>query len=246
MSLSRILKSSGDSASLELFPFRYPDLADEAEGALDGDDHEGGPDDALTEGAGADGERAPSGRERRGRTAVIHELEIDGEVVKRAFEEGYQAGRDAGVRVGREEVHGAGQALAGVLGDLDGLRTRLFRRSETQALEVVLYVAEMVLGHELRTRPELVLSMIQRGLEAVGTRDRIAVFVHPKVYEVVAGPGSRVRFSGFEHVELSADPELAEDGFRIQNDLGEVDSSVHEQIEEIARRLDLRGDGTER
>ncbi len=166
---------------------------------------------------------------------------FDEEAIRRAYEEGYRAGREIGIEVGRDEARGKLGALQGLLADLDGLTMRLLRRAETQAVDLVLAIARTVLRREISVRPESILDMVRHAIALIESHEAIEVHVHPKVLHWIERDG-RDAYDGLlelAHVQIRPDSTLAEDGFRVVAIDADLSADVAQQVEEIARRLEL-------
>ncbi|MFN7955717.1 MAG: FliH/SctL family protein [bacterium] len=166
---------------------------------------------------------------------------FDEEAIRRAYEEGYRAGREIGIEVGRDEARGKLAALHGLLADLDGLTMRLLRRAETQAVDLVLAISKAVLRREISVRPESILDMVRHAIALIESHEAVEVHVHPNVLHWIERDG-RAAYDGLlelAHVQIRGDSALAEDGFRVVAIDADLSADVAQQVDEIARRLEL-------
>lgn len=173
---------------------------------------------------------------------------FDEEAIRRAYEEGYRAGREIGLGLGRDETRGKLAALNALLNDLDGLAMRLLRRAESQAVELVMAIAEAVLRRELTVRRESILDMVRHAIELIEAHETVEVHLHPNVLHWIERDGRAAYDALLEltHVQLRPDSTLPEDGFRVITPSADVTADLSLQLQEIARRLELPQGGERR
>lgn len=175
---------------------------------------------------------APSRREEPAR--IVERATAEAERIReQARVEGYAEGRRAGREQGAAEISTAARALEQALRDLEALRTEVADAVELDAIELALELAEKILATTLELRPELILEVIRGALRRLGDRRRVTVAVNPENLETVrllVGelPG---RGSGIEHCEVVSDERVGVGGAIVRSVEGEVDASVHTQLE---------------
>jgi flagellar assembly protein FliH len=147
--------------------------------------------------------------------------------------EGYEAGRLAGHEHGAAEVAGAASALGQAAHGIQELRAELAESLETDAIELALTLAEKILAGAFQARPELVVEVVQGALRRIGDRRRITVLVNPDDLDVVRAAIGELtaQGSGVELCDLQADQRVGVGSAIVRTAEGEVDASVHTQLE---------------
>jgi flagellar assembly protein FliH len=152
---------------------------------------------------------------------------------EQARAEGYEAGRLAGHEHGAAEVAGAASALGQAAHGVEALRAELAGSLETDAIDLALTLAEKILAGAFQTRPELVVEVVQGALRRISDRRRITVLVNPDDLDVVRAAIGELtaQGSGVELCDLQSEPRVAVGSAIVRTAEGEVDASVHTQLE---------------
>ena len=155
--------------------------------------------------------------------------------VRRAFQAGYELGRD--------EVHArletVAESFVKSLEELAAFRGRLRDRYERELLELSLGIARKIVQQELAERPEIWLGMIRAAVRRAVDREHIVLRVPPalSVYLRDHLPELRASLDAVKELELAEDPALPPGGCVIESRFGEVDIGVEAQIEAVERAL---------
>jgi flagellar assembly protein FliH len=152
---------------------------------------------------------------------------------EQARAEGYEAGRVAGHQEGAGEIAGAASALSEAARGIEALRAEVAEAVETDAIDMALTLAGKILAGALQTRPELVVEVVQGALRRIGDRRRVAVLVNPADFEVVRAAIGELtaQGSGVELCDLQSDQRVGVGSAIVRTAEGEVDASVHTQLE---------------
>jgi flagellar assembly protein FliH len=147
--------------------------------------------------------------------------------------EGYEQGRRAGLEQGSGEISAAASALGEALGGVEALRVETAEAVETDAIELALMLAGKILAGAFQARPQLVVEIVQGALRRLTDRRRITVLVNPSDLEVVKAAIGELtaQGSGVESCDLQSDERIAVGSAIVRTGEGEVDASVHTQLE---------------
>jgi len=175
---------------------------------------------------------------RPGRT--VSELE---EVERRAHEEAFAKGREAGLAAARAETQQAlgqlnaqVQRLEGALASLSKPLEQVTAEVEQQLLNLTLSVARHLVRRELRIDPAQVIAIIREtvALLPAATRD-VRVHMHPEdaavVRERLATP---VADRAWTIVE---DPVMTRGGCRVTTDTAQIDARLETRINSVMAAL---------
>jgi flagellar assembly protein FliH len=150
-----------------------------------------------------------------------------------AHAEGFQAGRAAGHEQGAAEIAAGAAALGEAVSGIQALRTEIVEAVEADAIDLALALAGKILAGAQQARPELVVEVVQGALRRINDRRKITVMVNPADLEVVRGALGELtaQGSGVELCDLQSDERVALGSAIVRTSEGEVDASVHTQLE---------------
>lgn len=165
---------------------------------------------------------------------LIAQAHADAERIRElARAEGYEQGRLTGLEQGSAEIAGASSALSEAVRSVEALRVEVVEAVETDALELALMLAGKILAGAFQARPELVVEIVQGALRRLSDRRRITILVNPADLEVVKAAIGELtaQGSGVESCDLQSDERVALGSAIVRTAEGEVDASVHTQLE---------------
>lgn len=147
--------------------------------------------------------------------------------------EGFEAGRTAGHERGAAEIAAGAVALGEAVNGIEALRAEIVQAVETDAIELALALAGKILAGAQQARPELVVDVVQGALRRISDRRRITVMVNPTDLDVVRAALGELtaQGSGVELCDLQSDERVASGSAIVRTSEGEVDASVHTQLE---------------
>lgn len=155
--------------------------------------------------------------------------------------EGFQDGRAAGHEQGVTEVSSASAALAAAAQGIEALRTEVVEAVEADAIDLALGLAAKILAGAQQARPELVVEVVQGALRRISDRRKITVMVNPADLEVVKAAIGELtaQGSGVELCDLQSDERVGVGSAIVRTSEGEVDASVHTQLERAREVVNL-------
>lgn len=181
-----------------------------------------------------------------------------GRVLDEAKAQGLRLGREEGAEAARAEALGAvREEIASVVGafkkaaqSLDSARDKMIEDSDKELLGLVLGVARLVLGREIRMDKSLVLEQIKRAAKIVGEADKVSVKLHPLDVKIAERHVNDLVPKG-KSMEFSIVPDKAVDqgGCILECNRGRIDARISTQLERISAAFDQMSeqeDNTER
>ena len=147
--------------------------------------------------------------------------------------EGYEQGRAAGIQQGAAELAAAATALGDAVGGVEALRVEVAEAAEMDAIELALMLAGKILAGAFQARPELVVEVVQGALRRLSDRRRVTVLVNPADLDVVREAIGEItaQGSGVELCDVQSDERVGAGSAIVRTVEGEVDASVHTQLE---------------
>jgi flagellar assembly protein FliH len=189
---------------------------------------------------------APPPRDAGARLLAQASAEAD-ELRERARAEGFEAGHAVGLEHGAGEIAAAAAVFTAAASGVAALRDELAADLEKSAIELALTLAGKILAGALEARPELVVDVVQGALRRIADRRRITVLVNPgdleRVREAVAAITSQG--SGVEQCEVISEERVALGGALVRTSAGEIDASVHTQLERAREVMSMALDRDE-
>jgi flagellar assembly protein FliH len=147
--------------------------------------------------------------------------------------EGYEQGRAAGIQHGSAVIAAAAAALVDAAASVEALRAEVAEAAEMDAIELALMLAGKILAGAFQARPELVVEVVQGALRRLSDRRRVTVLVNPADLDVVREAIGEItaQGSGVELCDLQSDGRVGAGSAIVRTAEGEVDASVHTQLE---------------
>ena len=165
---------------------------------------------------------------------LLAQASADAERIReRARAEGYEQGRAAGIQQGAAEVAASAAALGEAAGGVEALRAEVAEAAEMDAIELALMLAGKILAGAFQARPELVVEVVQGALRRLSDRRRVTVLVNPADLDIVREAIGEItaQGSGVELCDLQSDERVGAGSAIVRTAEGEVDASVHTQLE---------------
>lgn len=138
-----------------------------------------------------------------------------------------------------EEFNGILGTLATSLEELGRLRENVMKNSTEDMLRMVLVIAEQIIHCEVKANPEVILKTLQEALQSAISSDEYHVKIHPDDLAIVVEnkPLFLASVNGLKNITLEADGNVTRGGCLVESELGQVDATIEEQLEELRRQL---------
>lgn len=160
----------------------------------------------------------------------------------RALEEGARrAGREEGLRAGREEaraeVERALQLLTALAERVEQERFQFLERIRLLLPDLAVAIAKRVIQHEISVDRTFIVKVVEDALRQVSGHERIVLYVNPEDLAAVEAfrPEWTAACSGV--VTVLADPSIEPGGCLVESPEGLVDARVATKLEEIHEHL---------
>ena len=125
------------------------------------------------------------------------------------------------------------------LEELATLKGALYNQSENQLLEMVFSVSRKVIDNEIKTSPDIVLSMLKKGFEKIKDAKQYEIKINPVDYETIIGKKDQlkniIKTSG--SVKFTKDEKIERGGCKIITEQGEISSEPTKQLDIIMSEL---------
>ncbi len=165
------------------------------------------------------------------------------ETEKQAYQEGFGQGQRQGLESGIKQLEPVLQNFRQALQELDKLRAEIYRKAESETVDLALAIARKVICREIATDKKVVLNVIKEALAQSAGREAIKIKINPTDLELIKT--SDIELSSYfavdDSIRFEADQSISSGGCVIETDLGEIDARIEKQLQivEAAFRQEL-------
>ncbi len=165
------------------------------------------------------------------------------EEVKKAREEGYRQGHEAGLHKGAEEASKILKEFDRAIRDTIEQREALFNESRDQVLDLVTQISRKVTFGAVEIDPDVTLEIINGVINTLIDRSRLKIKVNPNHLPIVEQNINRFLkgSTSIKEITVEPDPRVNYGGCFIETPTGDIDARLESQFEVIDEVL-KRGD----
>lgn len=164
--------------------------------------------------------------------------------VKQIEQQAYQEGFRKGEHEGQQALHKALEQFQQVMLAAMNERERLLAGCEQEAVHLVLEIVRKILKVEPLINEQVLLRVVRAALERLGKQMDVHIYIHPEDIELLHFSLSQIQDLALEIV-IEPDPDMAPGGCRIRSRTGEIDATLQNQFEAIARPFLAVAEGTD-
>jgi len=152
-----------------------------------------------------------------------------------------QAKVKAAQEIKRGYAEGEAKGLAQVtekLISLERLREEFYKNAEPHVVELVLDIAEKVIGRLVRENPEMIKSVVRQALER-SLGDRITVRLNPEDYKTLMETDHEFRdaIDRTRRLSFREDDSISKGGCIVETEVGTIDGQLETQMTAIKKAL---------
>jgi flagellar biosynthesis/type III secretory pathway protein FliH len=126
------------------------------------------------------------------------------------------------------------ERLAQSVKQLADLRPRLCKEAEADLLRLGMAIAQRILHRQLNIDPTALEALVKVSLDRLGRQEQIRVRVSPSLQGIVSAVLGKL---SSRPIEVAADSNLEAGGLIFETPRGQLDASIHSQLDEIERGL---------
>jgi flagellar biosynthesis/type III secretory pathway protein FliH len=173
-----------------------------------------------------------------GRDEVDDQSGEDADMVKQAYQAGYQAGRTAASDEMGDRTTAAIDAFTSMVDDLSAQRRRLATESEAAVVRLACEVAARIVGKAAEINPEAVLQVVKSALGHLADKQKLTIMVNPEDRETLeTHRGDWLASTGSGAVEIKEDARIKRGGCLVEGESGSVEAQIDRQIEVIEQAV---------
>jgi flagellar assembly protein FliH len=154
------------------------------------------------------------------------------EIETQAYIRGFNKGEKAGFESAADKIESLKRLLDEAVEALHLARNRIQRDTEKEIVELVLTVAERVVGHEVQTNPEAIVAVVREALQKVENQDTVAIKMNPADVDFL--DRLRLPLSSLSRnpdgLRIEADESVGIGGCLIETDGGDIDARIESRL----------------
>jgi len=171
-----------------------------------------------------------------GYQAGIESGRLDG--LKQGHSEGFEQGREQGYQEGVEQAKVLINRFESLLSQFEKPMQLLDSEIEQEIVQLTMKLSKAVVGHELKTHPEHILSALRLGVDSLPIKEQgINIRLHPDDHQLVQDLYSANQLEK-NRWELEADPSLSPGDCVINSQRSSVDMRLDTRINSVFEELE--------
>jgi len=164
---------------------------------------------------------------------LLEQAKVYGETARQEAEkEGFKQGKEDGYKAGLQEFTGYMEEAKNLFTQILRERESFFNSVEPELAKLALSIAQKIIGSEIDSNKETVVSVIKNALVNIKSREQVTIKVCPEDVEYVKQ--NRDVFAkmveGAKEFDITADPRVDKGGCMIETDLGTTDARISVQM----------------
>lgn len=161
------------------------------------------------------------------------------ELKAEALQQGSEAGYQEGLAKAKQEMETNLANSIKLMMEAEEERTLRIASSETELLKLVTGIAEKIIGSELKSHPEQIVSIVREALTKAATANSITVKINPDDQQLIQEnlPSLQEVFSDPKTIGINPDQTVLPGNCFIETEHGKVDARVRSQLERIMNEI---------
>jgi len=161
------------------------------------------------------------------------------EEVAQSRKEGYDAGHQAGLKVGLAEASKVLSQFDQAIKDTISQREALLDEARGAVLEIIIAISRKVTFEAVEIDPEVTLKMIEGVIDSLVDRSHLKIKVHPNHLPIVEQGIDRFlqNSTAIKEIAIEPDPRVRVGGCFIETPTGDIDARLESQFEVIRDTL---------
>jgi flagellar biosynthesis/type III secretory pathway protein FliH len=125
--------------------------------------------------------------------------------------------------------------LENVLDEVSRYRRELFKEAEVEIIELIRFVAKKIMMKELSLRPELLVEIVQKGLEIVENQKSVSIVYHPQDMTLFqkAKPDFMEKFGSAIELRFVLDHSVPPGTALLKTVSTEVEANVEKMVDQL-------------
>lgn len=165
--------------------------------------------------------------------------EITQTTQQQAHQQGFNAGREQGIKSGEETIKKALAEIQNILIEAKHKREEIIHTNQEIIINLALMIAKKIIKTELATNKEAILKNLTQALKKVKNKEEIKVKVNPVHLEELGRRKEEIlkQVFGLEGITFEEDKNIEPGGCVIETNFGFIDATISSQLEIIQEAL---------
>lgn len=161
------------------------------------------------------------------------------ELKTQAQQQGFAAGHQEGLAKAKQEIEANLENSIAILAQAEEERVRRIISSEAELLRLVTGIAEKIIGSELKSHPEQILSVVRGALSRVAMANSIIIKINPDDGRMIEEnlPSLQEVFTEPKAIVIKPDQSIASGDCFVETEHGKVDARIKSQLERIMNEI---------
>jgi len=157
------------------------------------------------------------------------------EIKEQAYIEGFENGEREGLESVKSSLEPVLQHLNQSIDELENAKEELLLKTEREAVELALAIAEKIVSHEVKTNRDVIVNVVQAALKKIVDRKKIKIRLSPSDFQFLNHAKSQIPGleEQFEKATFEEDKAIMNGGCVIKTNLGDIDARIEKQFQAV-------------
>ncbi|MFH1564024.1 MAG: FliH/SctL family protein [Nitrospirota bacterium] len=167
--------------------------------------------------------------------------EIEQNAKEQAHQQGFDAGKQEGIKSGEEGIKKVLSEIQNVLVEAKHKRRELIQANQEMIVELAFMIAKKIIKVESITNKEAILKNLNAALKKVKDKEKIKVKINPVHLAELGNIKEKLlaQASGMEGITFEEDQNIEPGGCLIETNFGLIDAGISSQLEVIKEELKI-------
>jgi flagellar assembly protein FliH len=156
-----------------------------------------------------------------------------------AYEKGFQAGENAGLKVAADKVDVIVGRVQAIYDEISVFKEKYYKENETEILSLIIAAASKVVHEELKVNNDVVVNILSGAVKSIIETENVQIRLNPEDIEYHRKNNSEF-LSYLEEAKgfsIFADPKVTRGGALIESNHSEIDARVEAGINNIEKSV---------
>ena len=157
------------------------------------------------------------------------------EIEKQAYVEGFTKGETDGFLSGEKKLEPVLNNFTKAFVELEKAKREIYLKAEKVTIELAVAIARKIVGYEVRTNKEFILSVVRQALKKIVDHQKITIKISPSDFQVLKD--TKLKFQHLidhtSNVTFEADGAITGGGCIIETNSGDIDARIEQQFKVV-------------
>lgn len=168
--------------------------------------------------------------------------EIEQKAKEQAHQQGFDAGKEKGIKAGEEGIKKVLSEIQNVLVEAKHKRREIIQTNQEMIVELAFMIAKKIIKAESITNQEVILKNLNAALKKVKDKEKIKVKLNPLHLAELGNIKEKLlaQDSGMEGITFEEDQNIEPGGCLIETNFGLINATISSQLEVVQESLGVR------